>query len=139
MDGVLGQVLHGDAGSGLLLEHQLRARGVRCEEIANVLVVDLEVADQRQVADAGGDGDRFEDVIEGAWDDAALFAMVGGGGGGIRGRIVGTLHGVGFAAAGLTVGEDRGVVAFENVLKGGGSEVGENVQEFDFVRTSTKA
>lgn len=80
--------------------------GAREEEVAHVLVVDLEVGDADAVGDVGGGaggGDALEEVFARAGDEAGL-------GGGAH-------HGVGLAGAGLAVGEDAGVVTFEVVVE----------------------
>lgn len=107
--GVLRQIRHRHALAGQLLQLQQRAGRRRLQQIAHLLVVDLQVAALGQIATAGGHRDRLEDVIERALNDAALRG---------RRRLCGVrpLHRVRLAAAGLAVREDGAVVAVEDVV-----------------------
>ena len=116
-DGFVG--IDKDTSSWILTNGQyvvVSAASVSGQQISYFLVVDFDEADSDEKHPIGGSGNVLKDVLGGHVKDAP---------GAIFGRSVnvsGTLHGIGFAAGGLSVGKDGAVEsrhdAVDNVARG---------------------
>lgn len=121
-----GQVLDVDADVGALLQLKPHLR-VLVQKISNLLLhsfhslsrisclINLEVAGSDEVLLVVGLGNVLEDVFEGVVDDSALLLSL------LSpctflssSRRSLTLHGVGLARAGLSIGEDGSIEAFKD-------------------------